>query len=319
MEQPQVQQQRVVRRIVLDTDLAMGAPGSDIDDGFALALALGDPDIALDLVTTVAGNTDVVTATTLTLELLHRCGHPEVPVHRGASRALLHPHERPGTVPADVPDRAPAGELAAAALVEHVLANPGLITLVAIGPLTNVALALRLHPGFADALGRLVVMGGEFLSAGHDVAMPGEFNLWCDPEAARIVLQSGLVPEFVGLDVTRQVRISREEADRMAVDDRPFTAFAGRYTAAWIDQLDPRYAVPAGTCALHDPLAVAAVTRPDLLTWRDAHVEVETGDRFRGAVLADFDTDLGTNARVAVAVDPAGFRAHFAAGLAALG
>lgn len=309
-------------RIVLDTDLAMGAPGSDIDDGFALALALGDPDIALDLVTTVAGNTDVVTATALTLELLHRCGRPDVAVHRGASRALLHPHDRPGTVPAEVPAREPAGELAAAALVAHVLANPGRITLVAIGPLTNVALAMRLHPGLAPALHRLVVMGGEFLSASHDRAMPGEFNLWCDPEAARIVLettaQAGKVVEFVGLDVTRQVRISREEADRMAGSDRPFTAFAGEYTAAWIDQLDPRYAVPPGTCALHDPLAVAAVTRPDLLTWRAAHVEVETGDRLRGVALADFDAGV-PNARVAVAVDAAGFRAHFAAGLAALG
>ncbi len=303
---------------MLDTDLAMGAPGSDIDDGFALALALGDPGITLDLVTTVAGNTDVATATTLTLELLHRCGHPGVPVHRGAARALLRPHERPGTVPGDVPHREPAGTLAAAALVEHVRAHPGQVTLVAIGPLTNVALAVRLDPGFARSLRRLVVMGGEFLGGSHDVTMPGEFNLWSDPEAAQIVLASGALVELVGLDVTRLVRTSRAEAEEMARSERPFTAFAGRCTAAWIDQLDPRHAVPAGTCALHDPLAVAAVTRPDLLTWREARVEVETGDRLRGVVVTDFEA-VPPNARVAVAVDAEGFRDHLRKGLAALG
>jgi inosine-uridine nucleoside N-ribohydrolase len=311
-----------VHHVVLDTDLAMGAPGSDIDDGFALALALGDPGIALDLVTTVAGNTDVDTATTLTLELLHRSGHPEVPVHRGAPRALLRPHERPGTVPADVPRREPAGTLAAAALVRHVLSRPGEITVVAIGPLTNLALALRLEPRFATAVRRVVVMGGEFLGASHDLAMPGEFNLWSDPEAAQVLLGSGAPLEFVGLDVTRQVRVSREESLEMAGSDRPFTAFAGEYTAAWIDQLDPRYADPPGTCALHDPLAVAAVTRPDLLTWRDAHVEVECGDRLRGVVVTDLldgPNPPAANCRVAVAVDAEGFREHFRAGLARLG
>ena len=311
-----------MERIVLDTDLAMGAPGSDIDDGFALALALGDPGIALDLVTTVAGNTDVGTATTLTLELLHRCGHPEVPVHRGASRALLRPHDRPGAVPSGVPRREPAGTLAAASLAEHVLSHPGQVTVVAIGPLTNLALAVRLAPSFATAVRRIVVMGGEFLGGSHDLAMPGEFNLWSDPEAARIVLGSGAPLEFVGLDVTRQVRVSRAESLEMSRSERPFTAFAGEYTAAWIDQLDPRYADPPGTCALHDPLAVAAVTRPDLLDWRGARVEVECGDRLRGVVVTDFldgPNPPAANCRVAVAVDSAGFREHFDAALARLG
>lgn len=309
-------------RVVLDTDLAMGAPGSDIDDGFALALAVADPGIDLDLVTTVAGNTDVVTATTLTLELLERLGRGDVPVHRGAAHPLLRPPARQGSAPAGVAVREPASTLAAAALVEHVRRHPGEITLVAIGPLTNVALAVRLDPVFARDLRRLVVMGGQFLTGPHDVAMPGEFNLWCDPEAAQVVLGSGLVPEFVGLDVTTQVRISRAEAEVMAASPRPFTAFAGEFTAAYVDGLDPRYAVPPGTTALHDPLAVAAVTRPGLLTWRDAHVAVETGDRLRGVVLTDF-LDAGdppaANARVAVAVDVAGFHAHFTGLLDAVG
>ncbi|NAZ83002.1 nucleoside hydrolase [Kineococcus sp. R8] len=303
-----------MEHVVLDTDLAMGAPGSDIDDGFALALALADPGIALDLVTTVNGNTDVETATVLTLELLHRLGHPDVPVHRGASRPLLRPQARSGSVPAGTPVRAPRDGHGAVALVDHVRAHPGEVTLVAIGPLTDVALAVRLDPGFAARLKRLVVMGGRFLGGTHDARVPGEFNVWNDPEAVHVVLTSGVRAEWVGLDVTEQVRLDLATARRMAASEEPFLAFAGRYAEAWIEH--GRTEGGDGlSCALHDPLAVAAVTRPDLLTWRDAHVAVETGDTLRGVVLADFldapGTTLEANARVAVAVDAAGFTELF--------
>ena len=88
-----------VTPVILDTDLAMGAPGSDIDDGFALALAVADPALDLRLVTTVNGNTDVDSATILTADLLDRLGATEIPLHRGATRPLLRPAERPGGVP----------------------------------------------------------------------------------------------------------------------------------------------------------------------------------------------------------------------------
>ena len=93
--------------VLLDFDLAMGAPGSDIDDGFALALAVADPEIDLRLVTTVSGNTDAATATALTFELLDRLGAPPVPVHQGATRALLHPASRFGRLPEGTAARTP--------------------------------------------------------------------------------------------------------------------------------------------------------------------------------------------------------------------
>jgi inosine-uridine nucleoside N-ribohydrolase len=310
-----------VERIILDVDLAMGAPGSDIDDGFALALALADPGIQVDLVTTVNGNTDVATATTLTLELLHQLGRSDIPVHRGAQRPLIRPQARQGVVPEGIPAREPHPAAAAVAMVDHVRANPGEITVVAVGPLTNVALAVRLDPSFAANLKQLVIMGGVFDGHTHRASMPGEFNIWNDPEAADIVLTSGVAAHWVGLDVTLQVRVSRGEAKAMEASDKPFESFAGRYTAAWIDHLNVRNTEQVDSCAMHDPLAVAAVTHPEFLTWVPAYLQVETGDRMRGAFVTDYlESDwapdesrvsLSPNALVARAVDAAAFHEFF--------
>ncbi|WP_161605944.1 nucleoside hydrolase [Microlunatus speluncae] len=298
-----------MERVMLDVDLAMGAPGSDVDDGFALALALADPEISVELVTTVNGNTDVASATTLTLELLHRLGRPEVPVHRGAEVPLLRPRKRVGTVPDEVVVREPRPTPAAVAMVELVRAHPGELTLVAVGPLTNVALAMRLAPDFASSLKRLVIMGGVFDRPGN-AEQPGEYNVWCDPEAAAIVLDSGIVAQWVGLDVTLQVRVTKDQARAMESSAREFASFAGRYTVAWIDHLDRNKDQPGESCAMHDPLAVAAVTHPELITWRDAQVRVETGDEVRGAMIVDPGSRT-VNASIAVAVDAAGFTEFF--------
>jgi inosine-uridine nucleoside N-ribohydrolase len=303
--------------VLLDLDLAMGAPGSDIDDGFALALTVADPEIDLRLLTTVSGNTDAATATTLTYELLDRLGVDTVPVHQGATRALLHPATRFGRLPEGVAPRSPRPEHGVLALVEAVRAAPGELTLVAVGPLTNVALAMLLEPTFAESLADLVIMGGVFAGTTGSANLPGEFNVWSDPAAARIVLQSGVMATWVGLDVTRRVRLTRGEAEDMAADPHPFTAFAGRYSVAWIDHLkatdDPR----TDSCPLHDPLAVAAVTRPDLLTCAEVNLDVQLDGVARGVMVADHRTSAArpANARIAVDVDPAGFAEHFTGSL----
>jgi inosine-uridine nucleoside N-ribohydrolase len=317
-------------RVLLDTDLAMGTPGSDIDDGFALALAVADPEISLELVTTVNGNTDVDTATRLTLELLDRLGADTVPVARGATAPLLRttPRSPDGAEVVLPPGADPSGRQvshAARHLVERVMAEPGRLTVVAIGPLTNVALALALEPRLADAVAEIVVMGGVYLGHTNVAAMPGEFNFWVDPEAAAMVLASGAPLRLVGLDVTRQVRMSSQDAARLREGGGSFGAFAADCTDGWIDHL--ARTVPGderehGSCALHDPLAVAALSRPDLLTWRPAHVRVETaGERTRGVAVADLlttDSPPEPNCRIAVAVDTAGFREHLLRALADL-
>jgi purine nucleosidase len=311
-----------VRRIILDTDLAMGAPGSDIDDGFALALAHADPDIQLDLVTTVNGNTDVETATILAGELARRLDLGDVPVVKGAATALIRPDvvREPAESVAALRDSVPPPTpgYAAAAIVEHVMAHPGEITIVAIGPLTNIATALNLEPRLAANVAEIVIMGGMFFGTMPSHELPGEWNVWVDPEAAQAVLRSGMPQRWVGLDVTLQVRLTREHARRMLEAESAFAPFAGESTLAWIDHIherNPGSARDADSCAMHDPLAVAVVTRPDLVEFREAAVTVVTGEGpARGIMLTDVRESAEpppANCRVAASVDADGFTEHF--------
>ena len=299
------------RRVLLDTDLAMGAPGSDIDDGFALALALADPAIALELVTTVGGNTDVDTATALSAQLLERLGRPDIPVVRGAGGPLRGAGRRGAGPPSP---RAHA----AVEIAERVLAAPGQLTIVPIGPLTNVALAMLLAPEVAGAVREIVLMGGAFLRHTNIAAMVGEFNVWRDPEAAAVVFDCGAPLRCVGMDVTTRVRLTHDDAARMAAGGGAFGAFAGACTREWIvhwDRTNPGATDQHGSCALHDPLAVAAVAHPELLTWRPAHVAVETqGRHTRGITVADLltvENPPAANCEIATDVDVEGFRELF--------
>ncbi|MFD3444062.1 nucleoside hydrolase [Microbacteriaceae bacterium 4G12] len=307
-------------RILLDTDMAMGVPGADVDDGFALALALADPDIIVELVTSVNGNADVESGSFLSGELLERLGVPEIPVVQGAAAPLSFPDRRrgaPDDIRAQFGRHTPSPGYAAAELASRAAAEPGALTVVAIGPLTNIAAAINLDPDFAGNVREIVIMGGVYLGQTNQAGMPGEFNFWVDPEAADAVLRSGARIRLVGLDVTLKARLTREHAKELQAASGRFAPFAGEHTLHWIDYLaeeSPGDPEAARSCAMHDPLAVAALTRPDLLDWRDAHVEVVTGTSIaRGVAVADFlDSKDAPPANASVAVDVRGdeFIAH---------
>ena len=281
--------------ILLDTD-----PG--VDDALALLLALRSPELELVAVTTAAGNVGLEATTRNALLLLELGGRPDLPVHAGETP----PPERALVTAADVhggdglggitaltdaagrprypaghraPDPIPAVE----AIPRYARARPDEITLIAIGPLTNVARAAERDPEGLRRLGEIVVMGGAFRCPGN-VTPVAEFNIFVDPAAAQTVLDLGVPLRFVPLDVTERVMVRPGDLNKPA---------AGRLAGFLRDLLEHTFRfytdrVGCPACHLHDPLAVAAVIRPDLLRFRDAFVAVETtGEVTRGMTVAD--------------------------------
>lgn len=297
-----------MHRIILDTDLAMGAPGSDIDDGFAVALAVAEPKIQIDAITTVDGNTDVNSATYLTAQLLNKLGS-NPPLYAGASGPLMDPRRPRECAAGDVALRftekvREARIPAAQAIVEHINHHPGELSVVTIGPLTNLAVALQLDPALPTKIASTWIMGGYFSGSQWNNSVPGEFNIWADPEAAQIVLSSGLFPNMVGLDVTYQVTMSQAQAAELSHSHSPFGRYAGQCGLEWIEVLRKRYPRSAthGKFHLHDPLTVAALADPSLVEWEDAHVEIPLHSVARGMTIADTTAPEGgpqPNCRIA--------------------
>lgn len=308
-------------RVILDTDMAMGVPGSEIDDGFALALIASDDTFSLELVTTVNGNIDVESGTYLTGELLERLGIANVPYVRGAGAPLAEPDRLKSAsdeTRSAYGHHQPTPGFAAAEIARRVVEAPGEITVIAIGPLTNIAAAINLDPRVATSVKEIVIMGGVFLQNTNRLSMPGEFNFWVDALAARAVMRSGAPIRLIGLDVTEQVRLTREHAAQMASSGRSFGTFAGESTVAWIDanaKRHPRDFDALGSCAMHDPLAVAAISHPEFLTWRDARVDIVADDNVgRGISVADLllsEDSPEPNVSIAVDVDVNSFMTYF--------
>src|SRR5215469_16178453 len=179
-------------RIILDTD-----PG--IDDALALFLALASPEVQLEAITTVSGNVDVHKTTRNALALLELAGRTDIPVARGCAEPLVrqvvsaahvHGDNGLGGVVLPEPHTRPVSQHAIEVIIEKILAAPGEITLVPIGPLTNIALALRTEPRLAEQVREVVIMGGALLVPGN-VTAAAEFNIYADPHAAHMVLHAG--------------------------------------------------------------------------------------------------------------------------------
>ncbi|HTX01260.1 MAG TPA: nucleoside hydrolase [Acidimicrobiales bacterium] len=290
-------------RILLDCD-----PGHD--DAIALLLAAGSPAVELAGITTVAGNQTLDKTTRNALSVAAIAGVGGVPVVAGCDRPLLRPlrtaasyHGESGL---DGPDPvAPAAPArpghAVDFLVESILASPGEITLVATGPLTNVALAVRKEPEIAAAVREVVVMGG---SCGRGNVTPAaEFNIYVDPEAAAIVLGAPWDLTLLGLDLTHQALCT--------TDSQRAIAALGTAPAHFVDQLltffRGAYRRHAGMDdpPLHDACAVGYVAAPELFTTRPASIEVELcGRHSSGMTVVDFgDPPASPARRVAVSLD----------------
>ncbi len=291
-------------RIILDTD-----PG--IDDALALFLALASPEVQLEAVTTVNGNVSVDFTTLNALALLELAQRPDIPVARGSDRPLLrspvyadyvHGSRGLGYLELPAPRHAPVTHHAVTMIIDTIMNAPGEITLVPIGPLTNIALAVRREPRIAGRVREVVIMGGALRVPGNTTPT-AEFNIYADPHAAHVVFHAGWPLRLVSLDTTRQVELHRDQVDALAASGSPITAAIKQMLGFYFDVFAPAYGV--GVFHMHDPLCLAAAFLPDLLTWQPTYVDVELqGVLTLGQTVAYFrDPDARPpNMQVAVAV-----------------
>lgn len=260
--------------LIIDSD-----PG--LDDALAIGLAAASPELDLLAVTTVGGNADVSRCTENALRLLHAFGRDDVPVAEGAAGALLgsviratevHGMSGIGTTVLDPSPNAARPEGAVALMARLLAEHPEPVAIAPIGPLTNVALLLRLYPELAPKIAHLCLMGGS-IGEGNTTAS-AEFNIVADPEAADVVFRSGVPITMIGLDVTHQALLDREASAAL----RALGTRSGGIAAELTDYALDRNLEWSGsaTTAIHDAVAVAHLMVPDLVAVARYHVVVDT-------------------------------------------
>ena len=252
-------------KIIIDTD-----PG--VDDAMAILYACLDPKIELMGLTSIFGNVTTDIATRNALVLAEMAGK-DVPVARGADKPIeqdakpvaweVHGHEGFGDVPPISPSSSPVSETAVEFICRMVSENPGEIVLCPVGPLTNIALALKKDPGIVDKVKSITVMGGS-LDEGGNVTSFAEANIWQDPHAAEAVFAADWEVTMVGLDVTHQVVCTPEDFASLAKQAPKLGGFLND-AAQFYFQFHRKENGIYG-CHMHDPTAVISIVRPDLFS-----------------------------------------------------
>ena len=288
----------MAQKIIIDTD-----PGQD--DAVAILLALASPELDLLGLTIVAGNVPLDRTLQNALTICELAGRPDLPVHAGCDRPLRgalvtaeHVHGASGLdgIELPIPRMQPAPGHAVDFLVETLRREPaGSITLVAIGPLTNLATAFERAPDIAARVARIVLMGGAWSELGN-VTPAAEFNIHVDPEAAARIFASGAEIVVLPLDATHKALTSRDCTATMRE-----TGPVGRAVASWTSFYERFDQAKYGRegAPLHDPCAVAWLIQPELFSGRRVNVEIETEGRFtRGMTVVDWwaVTDRPSNA-----------------------
>ncbi len=268
--------------IIFDTDFVM--PPSD--DSMALMLALQSPELDVLGVTTVAGNESLERANADVLRLLEIAGRADIPVHAGADMPLVHAksdfavenygrwysNEAPPAPPGGFASKELEERPAVSFLVDTVMARPGEVTLVAIGPLTNIAQALRAEPEFAQNVNRLVIMGGAVATlpdGAGNITPNAEFNFWVDPEAAYVTLRSGIPIDLSPLNVSRKSALTKDWYEKLVAVDTPLTRLLE-------ETLGRRFEIdPDRSWYMYDQIAVASLIDTSLVTREALYVDVD--------------------------------------------
>lgn len=281
-------------RIIIDTD-----PGTD--DAIALIAALNSPELDIAGLTTVTGNASLRDATRNALGLLMSLRNFDIRVHIGAEKpltgefALAEHYHGPGGMTIELPESV---EMLSAIAADRYISTSAAnfdepITIIALGPLTNVSVAIRQHPEIKHRIKEIFVMGGA-VEVGGNITPYAEFNIYDDPRAANVVFDSGIPITLVGLDVCERVAFGIAETDWKSGTSKG-ERLAARIIEGWFE-IHPEY----DKYVLCDPLTVAAAIAPDLLTYRSARVTVDEEGERKGRTRADYE---GTEVKVAVDVD----------------
>lgn len=295
----------MARKVLFDCD-----PG--VDDSVAILFGLRSPELEFVGFTTVFGNTEVEHTAQNALRLIELAGKPEIPVAQGAS-ASFSPFKKPffgwevhgkdglgNTFPP-----APKGKLqpvhAAQMIVDTIMANPGEITLAAVGPLTNLALALKLEPRIVQAVKEVVIMGGAAFVTGN-VSAVAEANISNDPVAANMVFRAGWPLTMVGLDVTKKTRMTKAWLDGIFATGTPVTDFISRILPCYQNFHDQIYHMNGDTHT-HDPSAVGFMVNPGWFTTRRVPVYVETEGHCAGFTVPDVNHQWPDSVEIDVCVD----------------
>ena len=277
----------MTQKIILDTD-----PG--IDDAMAIFMALAHPDIELLGLTTVFGNASIEQTTSNAIRLLD-IADSKIPVARGAGRPsgrkplpypdFVHGVNGLGDIRLNEPSRSETALTAAQFIIEQVRQYPGDITLIAIGPLTNLAIALDNAPEIVNAVKQVIIMGGTLHETGN-VSPAAEANIFCDPHAADKVMAASWPVTIIGLDVTHQTLLSRQIFDDIASKNPvagPFLKEAARY---YIDFYEQERGATNG-CYGHDISAIAYAIQPDLFSLQQGSICVVTEGVAIGQIIQD--------------------------------
>jgi purine nucleosidase len=297
------------QQVIIDTD-----PG--IDDSLAILLALASPEVQVKGLSVVSGNCVVEQGVVNALSVLElgRAGH--IPVAQGMRIPLVQPllvapetHGDTGIGYAHLPlpEKSPSQTHAVDFLIQSLLAAPDQITLVALAPLTNLAMAIRREPRIVSAVKNVIIMGGAIRAEGNTTPL-AEFNTYCDPHAAHIVFHSGMPLTLVPLDVTYKVILTQAHVDHLLSIPSPISCFIAESTRFYMEFHDEYQNIEG--CVINDPLALALVFAPQLCDYESLFVDVDiSGGVSMGKTFADF-YHLGQrapNMKVALGVNPGAF------------
>ncbi len=301
------------KHIILDTD-----PG--IDDALAILLALASPEIVLDGISAIHGNASTAQVATNALSILELAKAGHVPVYKGCEIPLVQPsllspetHGNTGLGYANL--SAPLNQARAQHgcdyLIEQIMSHPKEITLVAIGPLTNVALAIRKEPRIVENVKEVFIMGGAIRHQGNTTPL-AEYNTYVDPHAAHMVFHSGMPMILTPLDVTYQCIFLKEDLDRLLKIDSPITKFIADSTRFYMEFHDEYQKIDG--CVINDPMTLALTFMPEICDYEDLYVDVDisTGVGL-GNTFADFYNyeKKAPNMKVALGVRPRMFMELF--------